>query len=190
MNFDCIVHQRLWSLHSCIPVGSCWRNYRHIRLYLWLRVAFDLNSSNQIIYLSKPHPRQNHDLCIFRCTKPRHLICFKQWTAEMVMNIIVSAINLKKKHRNTHNSRLVSILAARTSDTQWRVRVNSQRHGSEEQFRCESILNTNRYLKIIQKFIPQQESNSSSGLSQRTTDFVVSDQLLMSQNAPLFKNYW
>ncbi|KAJ0170719.1 hypothetical protein K1T71_013491 [Dendrolimus kikuchii] len=40
------------------------------------------------------------------CPQPRHLICFKQWTANMVLEVISSAINLKCKHRNTHYTRL------------------------------------------------------------------------------------
>ncbi|RVE44946.1 hypothetical protein evm_010371 [Chilo suppressalis] len=38
--------------------------------------------------------------------KPRHLICFKQWTSEMVMDIINSAINLKHSIGDTHNKRM------------------------------------------------------------------------------------
>ncbi|KAG6451246.1 hypothetical protein O3G_MSEX007006 [Manduca sexta] len=38
--------------------------------------------------------------------RPVHLICFKQWTAGMVMSIIDSAINLKRRVTNTHQKRL------------------------------------------------------------------------------------
>ncbi|KAL4708499.1 hypothetical protein ACJJTC_014107 [Scirpophaga incertulas] len=38
--------------------------------------------------------------------KPQHLICFKQWTAQMVLNIIYSAINLKRLINDTHCKRL------------------------------------------------------------------------------------
>ncbi|XP_063541944.1 ornithine transcarbamylase, mitochondrial-like [Cydia strobilella] len=42
----------------------------------------------------------------FPMSKPNHLICFKQWTAEMVMNIISSAINLKYCYKDTHCKRM------------------------------------------------------------------------------------
>ncbi|XP_059045550.1 ornithine carbamoyltransferase, mitochondrial-like isoform X2 [Achroia grisella] len=46
-------------------------------------------------------------IIIYRVNKkPRHLICFKQWTAEMVMDVINSAINLKYCFRDTHNQKL------------------------------------------------------------------------------------
>ncbi|KAL0861073.1 hypothetical protein ABMA27_009582 [Loxostege sticticalis] len=42
-----------------------------------------------------------------QCLKrPRHLICFKQWTAPMVLDIIKSAINLKCRYGDTHGKRL------------------------------------------------------------------------------------
>uniref|UniRef100_A0A2H1WDI1 ornithine carbamoyltransferase n=1 Tax=Spodoptera frugiperda TaxID=7108 RepID=A0A2H1WDI1_SPOFR len=41
-----------------------------------------------------------------RTTPPRHLICFKQWTGQMVLNIVLSALNLKCRMRDTHNKRL------------------------------------------------------------------------------------
>ncbi|XP_004933038.1 ornithine carbamoyltransferase isoform X1 [Bombyx mori] len=44
--------------------------------------------------------------CCKPCPKPQHLICFKQWTAEMVLDVITSAINLKCKYRNTHQKRI------------------------------------------------------------------------------------
>ncbi|XP_013188075.2 ornithine transcarbamylase, mitochondrial-like [Amyelois transitella] len=47
--------------------------------------------------------------CSMECccpSKPRHLICFKNWSASMVMDIINSAINLKCAVRDTHNKRM------------------------------------------------------------------------------------
>ncbi|XP_028159617.1 uncharacterized protein LOC114352281 [Ostrinia furnacalis] len=44
--------------------------------------------------------------CKPQSSKPRHLICFKQWTATMVMDIITSALNLKCRHVDTHGKRL------------------------------------------------------------------------------------
>ncbi|XP_053619772.1 ornithine transcarbamylase, mitochondrial-like [Plodia interpunctella] len=47
--------------------------------------------------------------CSMECCcpeKPRHLICFKNWTTEMVMNIIRSAMNLKCTMRDTHSKRM------------------------------------------------------------------------------------
>ncbi|KAH9634897.1 hypothetical protein HF086_017196 [Spodoptera exigua] len=42
-----------------------------------------------------------------RILPPRHLICFKQWTGQMVLDIIFSALNLKCRMRDTHNKRMV-----------------------------------------------------------------------------------
>ncbi|XP_021194569.1 ornithine carbamoyltransferase [Helicoverpa armigera] len=41
-----------------------------------------------------------------RVFPPRHLICFKQWNAKMVLEILLSAMNLKCRMRDTHNKKL------------------------------------------------------------------------------------
>ncbi|XP_072932205.1 ornithine carbamoyltransferase, mitochondrial-like [Epargyreus clarus] len=42
------------------------------------------------------------------CTspKPRHLICFKNWTADMIMEVIHSAMNLKCRLQDSHQKKL------------------------------------------------------------------------------------
>ncbi|XP_032523592.2 uncharacterized protein LOC116774916 isoform X2 [Danaus plexippus] len=39
-------------------------------------------------------------------TKPKHLICFKNWSAPMVLEVLESALNLKCTIGNTHGKRL------------------------------------------------------------------------------------
>ncbi|XP_013165539.1 PREDICTED: ornithine carbamoyltransferase-like [Papilio xuthus] len=48
---------------------------------------------------------RNHTVCA-PCSNPMHLICFKQWTPEMVEDIISSAINLKFSVWDTHVKQL------------------------------------------------------------------------------------
>ncbi|XP_026328507.1 ornithine carbamoyltransferase, mitochondrial-like [Hyposmocoma kahamanoa] len=46
---------------------------------------------------------------------PKHLICFKFWTSEMIMEILNSAITLKSYYPNTHRQRLNLLTKAKVT---------------------------------------------------------------------------